>query len=55
MKVIALTVFLSVLLAAFFMALFLRSRQRGTLGRSSRDALLPLDEEESPPPPSPRS
>jgi hypothetical protein len=44
MEVLALTIFLSVLLAAFFVVLFLGSRQKRGLG-SEQEALLPLEDD----------
>ena len=44
MEVLALTIFLSVLLAAFFVVLFMGSRQRRGLG-SEQEALMPLDDD----------
>lgn len=44
MEVLALTIFLSVLLAAFFVVLFLGSRQKRGLG-SEQEALMPLEDD----------
>lgn len=44
MEALAITIFLSVLLAAFFVVLFLGSRHRRGLG-SEQEALMPLEED----------
>lgn len=44
MEVLAVTIFLSVLLAASFVILFLGSRQKRALG-SEQEALLPLEDD----------
>ena len=44
MEVLALTIFLSVLLAAFFVVLFLGSRQKRGLS-SEQEALMPLEDD----------
>lgn len=45
MSVIPITVFFSVLLAAFFVALFFREQRRHRFASAERDSLLPLAEE----------
>lgn len=45
MSVIPVTVFFSLLLAAFFVALFLREQRRHRFASSERDSLLPLADE----------
>lgn len=45
MSVIPITVFFSVLLAAFFVVLFFREQRRHRFASSERDSLLPLAEE----------
>lgn len=49
MKVILLTVFLSLVLAGFFVAFFLSQQRRRTFSSLDTDALLPFAEEESRP------
>jgi hypothetical protein len=44
MEALAITIFLSVLLAAFFVVLFLGSRHRRGLG-SEQEALMPLEDD----------
>ncbi|QIF02346.1 hypothetical protein [Roseimicrobium sp. ORNL1] len=44
MEALAITIFLSVLLAVFFVVLFLGSRHRRGLG-SEQEALMPLEED----------
>ncbi len=43
MEVLAITIFLSVLLAVFFVVLFMGSRQKRGLG-GEQEALMPLDD-----------
>lgn len=45
MSVIPLTVFLSLLLVAFFLVLFIREQRRQRFAGAERDSLLPLAEE----------
>jgi len=45
MSVIPITVFLSLLLAGFFVLLFFREQRRHRFASSERDSLLPLAEE----------
>ncbi|WP_415909035.1 hypothetical protein [Oleiharenicola sp. Vm1] len=45
MSVIPITVFFSLLLAGFFVALFLREQRRHRFASSERDSLLPLADE----------
>lgn len=45
MSVIPITVFLSLLLAGFFVVLFFREQRRHRFASSERDSLLPLAEE----------
>jgi cbb3-type cytochrome oxidase subunit 3 len=45
MSVIPITVFFSLLLAGFFVALFLREHRRHRFASSERDSLLPLADE----------
>lgn len=47
MGVIVLTVFLSLILVAIFLVLFLGDRQKGQAGGAEHAALLPLEEERS--------
>jgi len=49
MKVLLLTVFLSTVLAAFFIVLFLRDRTRKDHSSPEQDALLPFADEDSRP------
>jgi len=50
MKVLLLTVFLSTVLAAFFIVLFLRDRTQKHRSSPEQDALLPFADEASRPP-----
>ncbi len=46
MRVLLLTVFLSLLLVSLFLVLFLGERRRKRFGSSEQEALLPFDDED---------
>ena len=48
MHVLFLTVFLSLILAGFFMVLFLYDRKRAHVSCAEQEALMPLDDRERP-------
>jgi hypothetical protein len=46
MKVLILTVLLSLVLVSLFLTLFVTSRREGSFGGPERDSLLPFDEDD---------
>lgn len=55
MEILLLTIFLSTLLAGFFMLLFSRSQSKKRISSAEHDALLPFLEDNAKRPPTPKA